>query len=129
MWSLCKRKYEIWKRKCERFVYRIFYFFNHQILWIIRIMEVIFCRPEAVINCALLRLVYVPLTLPSPDERGLILKACENLRGADFAALVFLYWYYYMIVNVRFWKNIVSIKWDADRYKDVEMNAWSNKKT
>ena len=73
-----------------------------------------FGRPE-VMDCAVLRpgrfgkLLYVPL--PSPDERGLILKAlarkkpidasvdlsaigrmeaCENLSGADLSALVCL---------------------------------------
>lgn len=76
------------------------------------------CRPE-VMDRAVLRpgrfgkLLYVPL--PNPDERGLILKAlarrkpvddgvdlsaigrmeaCENLSGADLAALVCLCFLY-----------------------------------
>lgn len=77
-----------------------------------------FCRPD-VMDPAILRpgrfgeLLYVPL--PSPDERVLILEAlarkkpvdasvdlnaiarmeaCENLSGADLAALVCLYFFF-----------------------------------
>lgn len=100
-------------RQTGSFLNFVFIFSSYANVYSHRIsFKFLICRPE-VMDRAVLRpgrfgkLLYVPL--PSPDERGLILKAlarkkpiddgvdlgaigrmeaCENLSGADLAALV-----------------------------------------